>query len=148
MTADMIVQAASPRHYLHRNQCAEFDQRLGVSAEIAETRNLRYTPLQETKSAVLRLWLRSGGVAVDTVNLAIELPRSALSALRQEPAGFAREMRITAAVKWYEMQLVSQAKAAEIAGLSRSEFVLTLHRFGVTPFQYGADEIIREVTGG
>lgn len=83
---------------------------------------------------------------MDTVSLRIELPRSALSALRQEPAGFAREMRITAAAKWYEMQIVSQAKAAEIAGVSRAEFLSALQRFGVTPFQYDADEIIREVT--
>lgn len=83
---------------------------------------------------------------VDTVNLAIEMPRSALSALRQEPADFAREMRLAAAVKWYEMQIVSQAKAAEIAGVSRAEFLSALQRFGVTPFQYGADEIIQEVS--
>lgn len=83
---------------------------------------------------------------MDTVNLAIEMPRSALSALKQEPADFAREMRLTAAVKWYEMQIVSQAKAAEIAGVSRAEFLGALQRFGVTPFQYDADEIIQEVS--
>jgi len=84
---------------------------------------------------------------MDIVNLAIEVPRSALSVLRREPADFAREMQLTAAVKWYEMQLVSQAKAAEIAGLSRAEFLYSLQRFGVTPFQYEADDIIEEANG-
>jgi len=34
--------------------------------------------------------------------------------------------------------------AAEIAGLSRSEFLTALGRFQVTPFQYSAEEIREE----
>jgi predicted HTH domain antitoxin len=84
---------------------------------------------------------------MDTVQVAIDLPRSLLSALRQDPAGFVQEMRLAAAIKWYEMHRVSQAKAAEIAGLSRAEFLTALNQFGVSPFQYDADEIIEEVSG-
>ena len=51
-------------------------------------------------------------------------------------------------MKWYEMREISQAKAAEIAGLSRSEFLTALARFGVSPFQYDANEIVYEVEGG
>jgi len=53
-------------------------------------------------------------------------------------------MRLAAAVKWYELGMVSQAKAAEIAGITRSEFIAELTRFKVTPFQYSADEIRQE----
>lgn len=84
---------------------------------------------------------------MDTVQVSINLPREVLSALRQDPNGFVQEMRLAAAVKWYEIQLISQAKAAEIAGISRAEFVTALSRFGVSPFQYDADEIIQEVSG-
>lgn len=84
---------------------------------------------------------------MDTVRVSLELPRSAFSALRQDPLSFVAEMRLTAAVKWYEMGRLSQAKAAEVAGLSRSEFVAALARFDVSPFQYSADEIVMEVVG-
>jgi len=84
---------------------------------------------------------------MDTVQVSIELPRVVFSALRQDPINFVREMRLAAAVKWYEMRLVSQAKAAEVAGVSRAEFLTALVRFGVTPFQYDADEILEEVSG-
>ena len=82
---------------------------------------------------------------MDTVQVSIELPRDILSALKQDPDGFVREMRLVAAVKWYELQRVSQAKAAEIAGLSRSEFLNALARFGVSPFQCTGDEVVREI---
>ncbi len=81
------------------------------------------------------------------VDLQISVPEEALASLRQDQKGFSREMRLAAAVKWYELELVSQERAAEIAGLSRSEFINALHRFGVSPFQYDAEEIITETTG-
>jgi predicted HTH domain antitoxin len=79
---------------------------------------------------------------MSTVEISITLPRDILSAIKQDPAGFVQEMRLAAAVKWYEMERVSQAKAAEIAGVSRAAFLDALIDFGVSPFQYEADEII------
>ncbi len=49
-------------------------------------------------------------------------------------------------IKWYEVGWLSQSKAAEVAGISRSEFLNALARFGVSPFQYTAEEIIAEVS--
>ncbi len=82
---------------------------------------------------------------MDTVQLTLELPRGIFAALRQEPDQFLREMRLAAAVKWYENQQVSQSKAAEIAGVSRFDFLAALNRFGITPFQLTAEELIQEV---
>ena len=81
----------------------------------------------------------------DTIQVTFTVNRDIFSALRQDPDHFVPELRLAAAVKWYELGVVSQAKAAEIAGLTRSEFISELARFKVTPFQYSADEISQEV---
>ncbi len=80
-----------------------------------------------------------------TVALKLEMPEDVFSAIRKSPAEFAAEMRLAAAAKWYELGLVSQEKAAEIAGLSRTDFIFSLSRFKVSPFQYTADEIEEEL---
>jgi len=77
----------------------------------------------------------------------IDLPEGAFSALRRSPTEFAREMRIAAAVQWYTEQVVSQEKAAEIAGLSRAELIDELSRRKVPVFQTTLDELIREMNG-
>jgi len=78
------------------------------------------------------------------VQVMIEMPEEALAALRKAPQEFARELRLAAAVKWYELKLLSQERAAGVAGVSRAEFLDALGRFGVSPFQYGADELLEE----
>jgi predicted HTH domain antitoxin len=81
---------------------------------------------------------------MDDVRISFELPREVFSALRQDPDNFVQEMRLAAAAKWYELGLISQARGAEIAGVSRAEFLTALNRLGVTPFQYHAEEIVKE----
>lgn len=78
------------------------------------------------------------------VRLTIEMPEEAMAALRKDPGSFASELRLAAAVKWYEMRLVSQGRAAEIAGVTRRQFMDSLERFGVSAFQYDAAELARE----
>lgn len=75
----------------------------------------------------------------------LQFPETVFSALRKDPQEFARELRLTAAVKWYEMGQISQEKAAEIAGLSRFDFLTALVRFNVSPLQFNADELVEEV---
>lgn len=81
-----------------------------------------------------------------SVQIQIELPESVFSALRSNPDHFVREMRLAAAVKWYEIEMISQAKAAEIAGVSRQEFLEALVRFNVSPFQVTPEELVEELS--
>jgi predicted HTH domain antitoxin len=79
-----------------------------------------------------------------STTVTLELPEDLLPAMREDPASFARELRIAAAVKWYEVGRVSQGKAAEVAGLSRAAFFNALARYGVSPFQESAEDLRQE----
>ena len=75
------------------------------------------------------------------MKLEIDVPESAFSALRQAPGELAASMRLMAAIKWYETGMLSQERAAELAGQSRQEFLLSMSRVGVSPFQGVEDDI-------
>lgn len=74
--------------------------------------------------------------------LRIDIDDDVLLGLQRTPEELAGEMRLAAAVKWYEMGSVSQEKAAQIAGLGRSAFIDALGRYGVSPFQESAEDVI------
>lgn len=73
------------------------------------------------------------------MKLELDIPDSALSALRQAPREFSACLRLMAAAKLYELGELSQERGAELAGRSRQEFLEDLSRLGVSPFQ-GIDE--------
>ena len=75
----------------------------------------------------------------------VELPESAFSALRKAPAEFVQEMKYAAVVKWYEAGIITQDKAAEIAGLSRYDFLNLLARYDVSAMQYTPDLLEEEL---
>ncbi|NJN68023.1 MAG: UPF0175 family protein [Chloroflexaceae bacterium] len=85
---------------------------------------------------------------MNTTQVSIELPRTIFATLHQDPDTFIREMRLAAAMKWYELHLVSQSSAAEIATVSQAEFLSAMARFSISPFQYDAEEIIQEMGDG
>jgi len=70
-----------------------------------------------------------------SVQLTIDLPEDAFSILRTHPDSFIKEMRLAAAIKWFEIGQISQAKAAELADVNRQQFINALSRFQVSPIQ-------------
>jgi predicted HTH domain antitoxin len=80
-----------------------------------------------------------------TIQINIQLPNDVFSALRTNPETFVQEMRLAAAVKWYEVGTLSQSKASEIAGVSRHQFLEALHRYNVSPFQVTPEELAQEL---
>lgn len=77
--------------------------------------------------------------------VAVEIPDSVFPALQLDPKEFAKEMRLVAAIKWYELGRVSQGKGAEIANLNRAEFIKALSEAKVSPFEVTKDDLLEEL---
>jgi predicted HTH domain antitoxin len=77
--------------------------------------------------------------------VAVEVPDDAFSALRRSPKEFAQEMRLAAAIQWYHQGRISQGRAAEIAGLSRADFLDALFRAKVPACQVTVEELKKEL---
>ncbi|MDX2343193.1 MAG: UPF0175 family protein [Acidimicrobiia bacterium] len=79
--------------------------------------------------------------------ISFDFDTSAFGALRLAPDEFAREMRVAAAVQWYAQGVVSQGKAAELAGLTRADFLDELYRRKVPACQVTPEELADEIHG-
>jgi len=63
------------------------------------------------------------------------IPDKALLAEQADAASFARERRLLAAVRRYELGRLASGRAAALAGRPRVELLLALGRYQVFPFQ-------------
>lgn len=63
-------------------------------------------------------------------SLTVEYPELLPDQLHQTRAEFERDARVAMAVKLFEWKRISSGVAAALAGISRTEFLLTLHRYG------------------
>ena len=70
-----------------------------------------------------------------TRQIVIDVPEKILIAENTDESSFAREIRILAAVKLYELGRLSSGRAAELAGIPRVEFLLELGRYKVFPIE-------------
>lgn len=82
------------------------------------------------------------------MEVTLELPEGLLGALRRSPYQFARDLRLAAAIHWYERGEISQEKAAELAGMDRTDFLMALAREQTGAFVVDFDDLRRELERG
>jgi len=79
------------------------------------------------------------------ITLTLDLPDEVFSALRRSPDEFGREMRLAAAIHWYQRGQLSQEMAAQVAGLDRTDFLLALAWEEVDAFAVDFGDLQREL---
>ncbi len=80
-----------------------------------------------------------------TVTISVQVPEEPLISLKEQPESFARELQMLAAVKLYELGKLSSGRAAQLAGVTRVEFLMALGRYQVSPFVLDAEALAQDV---
>jgi predicted HTH domain antitoxin len=78
---------------------------------------------------------------MDTRKIVIDVPEKILLAEKVDEKAFARELRLLAAIKLFELGRLSSGRASDLAGMSRVEFLLTLGHYKVFPFESELDDL-------
>lgn len=78
----------------------------------------------------------------------VRVPDDILTAVRQTPDRFEAELRLAAAIHWYQQGTLSQERAAQLAGLHRADFLAELAARHVDVIHVDFDEVRREATRG
>lgn len=65
------------------------------------------------------------------MQILVNVPENFPDAAQQSPQEFAQEAKMAMAAKLFEMKRLSSGMAATLVGISRAEFLHTLHRYGV-----------------
>jgi predicted HTH domain antitoxin len=71
----------------------------------------------------------------------IDCPEPVLIALKEDAQSFARDIRLTAAMKFFELGRLSSGRAAELAGLTRVEFLRRTGEFKVSAIDESTEEL-------
>jgi predicted HTH domain antitoxin len=75
----------------------------------------------------------------------ITVSNSLLAALRKAPHELAQELRLAAAIHWYQQSVISMERAAEAAQMSRAVFLAELARRRVDVFSVDEQDLAREL---
>jgi len=77
--------------------------------------------------------------------ITIELPDDTALPFGDSHEQFARELRLAAAIFWYDRGMISQGKGAELAGLTRAGFLKALSDAKVDALQVTPEELKAEL---
>lgn len=91
------------------------------------------------------LWYSLGQEDSHMPHVELDVPDEVLLSLKERADEFARDVKLLAAVKLFELGKLSSGRAAQLAGLSRVEFLLVLGKYRVSPFQTTAEELDQDL---
>jgi predicted HTH domain antitoxin len=74
-----------------------------------------------------------------------EIPDEILISLKETPDRLSKELCLFGAIKLFEMGRLSSGRAAQLAGLSRIEFLNTIGQYQVSPFVTSISELEQDV---
>jgi predicted HTH domain antitoxin len=77
--------------------------------------------------------------------ITMTIPDESLANLAASPDEASAELRMLAAVKLFELKKFSSGAAAQLAGISRVEFLGQLGKYGVDTFRQTEEELLGEV---
>jgi predicted HTH domain antitoxin len=77
--------------------------------------------------------------------LTLEYPDTLPDSLHMSPSEFEREARLSMGVKLFETGRLSSGQAAQLAGISRLQFLYELGQFGMSAIQLTLEELEEEV---
>jgi predicted HTH domain antitoxin len=80
-----------------------------------------------------------------TEELKIKYPAGFEHAVHMTKEEMEQHIRLMAALKMFELGKVSSGKAAELAGMSRAEFLEACGRYRISVFNYPDEEIEEEI---
>ncbi len=77
--------------------------------------------------------------------ISLEIPEEVLISLKETPETLQKELPLLAALKLFELGKLSSGRAAQLAGMSRVEFLMILGRYKVSPFALSAEELEQDI---
>jgi predicted HTH domain antitoxin len=78
-------------------------------------------------------------------SISLEIPEEVLISIKETPESLSRKISILAAVKLFELGKLSSGRAAQLAGISRVEFLMALGRYQVSLFSLTSQELEQDV---
>ena len=80
--------------------------------------------------------------------IVVELPEQVQQALNRTRGEMGRDVKLYAALMLYQLGKLSSGMAAQMAGISRVEFLTQCGEYGISVFQYTPEELEAELNGG
>lgn len=77
--------------------------------------------------------------------LEIPYPDDLPAAMGQSPVAFERQIKLLVAARMYELGHISSGRAAELAGVSRFEFLEALGQYRISTFNYSLADLEQEI---